>query len=439
MALAIPLLVFAASQTASSMEVRPLPPSGTTPIAANNSSAVLRTLLSEAISSNPEIRAAAKEQEASVQRIPAAGAFDDPMLEAGVLNLPTQNWSFSREEMTMKMLGLSQRLPYPGKRDLKRQVAQGDAEALAQGYRETVSRVARELKTAYFDLALAEHSRQVIVQNRALLGQLLKLAEDRYAVAQSGQLEVLQAQTALSRMTEELIKLDRERPTLQAEIHRLLGRAPRAAVVTPDPLEFHPVALVPELLAKQAFERRPQLLALQALAARSERALELARKERYPDFDIRFSYGQRDRMPDGTPRSDMVSLTVAINLPIWREAKVEPRIAEAQAMYEQASSMYEAQRNETIAKLRQQIAIAEQSLRAASLYASEITPQAELSVEAAEAAYRVNRVPYYIVLDNRMTMFKAEIARLTAIASYNKALAEIDFLTGATVHSVLIQ
>ena len=374
-----------------------------------------------------------------MRRVPVAGALDDPMLEAGVLNLPAQNWSFSREDMTMKMLGLSQKLPYPGKRDLKRQVAQGEVEGLAQGYRETVSRVARELKTTYFDLALVEHSRQVVMQNRTLLRQLLKLAEDRYSVGQTGQLEVLQAQAAFSRMAEELIKLDRERPTLQAEIHRLLGRAPHAAMVTAESLELHPVTLIPEVLTKEATERRPQLLALRALATRNERALELARKDRYPDFDIRFSYGQRDRMPDGTPRADMVSFTVAINLPIWREAKVEPRIAEAQAMYEQASSMYEAQRNETIAKLRQQIAIAEQSLRSASLYASEIAPQARLSVEAAEAAYRVNRIAYSVLLDNRMAVLNAQIARLTAIANYNKALAEIDFLTGATVHSLPIQ
>ena len=35
----------------------------------------------------------------------------------------------------------------------------------------------------------------------------------------------------------------------------------------------------------------------------------------------------------------MVTLTVAINLPVWRQAKTNPRIAEAQAMYEQVRSL----------------------------------------------------------------------------------------------------
>ena len=45
------------------------------------------------------------------------------MLEAGVLNYPVQSRSFKTEDMTMKMIGLTQRLPYPGKRALRRDVA----------------------------------------------------------------------------------------------------------------------------------------------------------------------------------------------------------------------------------------------------------------------------------------------------------------------------
>src|SRR5687768_4204170 len=64
----------------------------------------LRRLLAEAIQNSPEIRAARKEQEAAAERVAPAGALGDPMLEAGILNLPASSLSFSREDMTMKML-----------------------------------------------------------------------------------------------------------------------------------------------------------------------------------------------------------------------------------------------------------------------------------------------------------------------------------------------
>ncbi|MEK7835359.1 MAG: TolC family protein, partial [Pseudomonadota bacterium] len=138
----------------------------------------------------------------------------------------------------------------------------------------------------------------------------------------------------------------------------------------------------------------------------------------------------RDNMPDGTRRSDMVSLTVAINLPVWRETKIDPRVAESLAMRDQAMNMYQAQRNEVAAKLRQQVAIVEQNLKSAQLYQTAILPQARLTVESALAAYQVNRADILMLLDSQMTVFNYEIGLVTATANHNKALAEIDLLTG---------
>jgi outer membrane protein TolC len=166
---------------------------------------------------------------------------------------------------------------------------------------------------------------------------------------------------------------------------------------------------------------------------RNDRALELARKDYYPDLDVRLSYGQRDNVPDGTKRSDMMSVTVAINLPVWNEGKRGPRVAEAQAMRDQAERTYEAQRNELAMKLRQQVATAEQNLRSARLYEGDILPQARLTVEAALSAYRVNRVDFLTLLDNQISVFNFEIAYAAAVTNYNKALAEIDLLTGRPV------
>lgn len=390
----------------------------------------LSQLLTEALHHNPEIRSARNQHEAALQRVAPAGALDDPMLEAGLLNVPTRSLNVTREDMTMKMLGLSQRFPYPGKRDLRRDVAQTDADSVSLAAQETRNRVAREIRIAYYDLALVIETQRIVEQNRALLAQLLKIAEGRYSVGQGTQLDVLRAQTALSRMSEELIRLARDRPVLEAELNRLLGRPAHAPAPIPSGLELTEVALSSSKLEAQALASRPQLLALQTLTRRSQHALALAAKERYPDFDVRFSYGQRDRMPDGTPRSDLVNLTVAINLPVWRRSKIDPRIAEARATYEQALSVYESQSNETTMKLRQQVAVAEQSLRAAALYRSELVPQSRLTVDAALSAYQVNRLDFAPLLDGRMAILNFEISRIASIASYNKALAEIDLLIG---------
>ena len=166
---------------------------------------------------------------------------------------------------------------------------------------------------------------------------------------------------------------------------------------------------------------------------RSKKAVDLARKDYYPDFDVKFAYGQRDRAPDGMRRDQMVSFTVAINLPVWRETKRDPRVAEAIAMRNQALDMVQAQSNELSMKLRQQVANADQSLKSARLYKTAILPLARLAVESSLAAYRVNRVDFLTLLDNQMTVLNYEVSYASALSSYNKALAEIDLLTGKTL------
>jgi len=389
----------------------------------------LAALVAEAAQNNPDVQAVRREAVAARSRIAPAGALDDPMLEVGVLNLPTPSFSFRREDMTMKMIGLTQRLPYPGKRALRRDLAEKEAEAVEQNLQELVNRVRRDVKVAYFDLGLTDESLRLAERNRRVLEQFLSIAEARYGVGQSTQADVLKAQTQVSKMLEELIKLGRERPMLEAELNRAAGRGAAARAVSPGPAHAREVSLRIDELRLIARANRPQLLAQQRMMDRSVRALDLAQKDYYPDFDVRLSYGQRDNTQD-MRREDMISLTVAFNLPVWRESKREPRVTEAEAMREQASAMYQARLNELDAMLRQQVAAAEQMLKSVRLYEAALLPQARLTADASLSAYRVGRVDFFTLLDSQMTVFNAEIGYAASLAAHNKALAEIEFLVG---------
>ncbi|MDE2366675.1 MAG: TolC family protein [Betaproteobacteria bacterium] len=404
--------------------------SPSSPAAHIKSAGPLTALVAEALENNPEIQAALRERDAAGHRIAPAAALDDPVLEAGVINVPLASPPFNREDMTMKMIGLSQRLPFPGKRGLREAVAAKDAESIGYGYQETVNRVARDIRIAYFDLGLTLERIRIVEKNKLILEDLLHIAEQHYGVGMGSQADALKAQTQVSRIVDELLKLARERPVVEAELVRALGRTVNAAVPVPEPPQLQEESLSLESLRATALAQRPQLLALQSMVSREEKALDLARKNYYPDFDVRLAYGQRDKLQDGTRQPDMVTLTVAINLPVWRESKLEPRVAEALAKRDRVQSLYEAQRNDVTASLRQQTALAEQNLKSARLYQTAILPQARLTVESALAAYRVNRVDFLTLLDSQMTVFNYEVGLATAIAGYNKALAEIDLLVG---------
>jgi outer membrane protein TolC len=105
-------------------------------------------------------------------------------------------------------------------------------------------------------------------------------------------------------------------------------------------------------------------------------------------------------------------------------------VSEAEAMREQASRKYQAKLNEIDAMLRREVAGAAQSLKSVRLYETGILPQARLAVDASLSAYRVGRADFPMLLDSQMAVFNYELGYITNVASQNKALAEIEFLTG---------
>lgn len=150
----------------------------------------LAALITEALENNPEILAAQREYAAARQRIAPAAALDDPMLEAGVINAPLASSPFNREDMTMKMIGLSQRFPFPGKLGLRKGVASKDAEAIDYGYQETINRVVRDLKVAYFDLGLTLEITRLVEKNKLILEDFTHLAVDHYAAGMGNQVRI---------------------------------------------------------------------------------------------------------------------------------------------------------------------------------------------------------------------------------------------------------
>ena len=387
-------------------------------------------LINEALAHSPELAAARFEAEAARQRIAPAAALDDPMLELGVLNAPVNSFSLRREDMTMKMLGFSQKLPFPGKRDLRRSVATAQSEGANLAAQENTNKVVRDVRIAYEDLVFNAEARRILSRTEMTLEQLVAITDSRHHVGQASQSDVIEAQTELGRLRVTRLQLERDGQVLQSQLRRLLGRSGDEQAIDVGQPMLRPALETEPDPRTEALANRPQLLALKSATERYSSALELAQREYYPDFDVRLSYGQRERSLDGLPRDDMVSLTVAVNLPIWRKSRLEPQVAEARAMRNEAQAMLRAQQLETTAALDEQLAATHQWQESAELYRTTLHPQARAAVASALAAYQVGKVDFLTLRQAEMRELETGTRHAEAIANYNKARAEIDLLVG---------
>jgi outer membrane protein, heavy metal efflux system len=150
----------------------------------------------------------------------------------------------------------------------------------------------------------------------------------------------------------------------------------------------------------------------------------LAKRDYFPDFNLKFAYGQRD------DRLDMVTGMVEMNLPIYFKSKQERKVAEGFAGVRSAQARYDDALNELLYMTAESGSMAQRLERKIELYRTGIIPQARLQIDTAASAYMVNKADFMTLLDSRMRLYRFELDYHEALTDYEKSLAELEALVG---------
>ena len=389
----------------------------------------LEELVKEAMQNNPEILAAQKKWDVFKAKVPQASALEDPMLGFGIVNLPT-NFSFRDEDMTMKEVSISQKLPFPGKRPLMKEMAEKEAEAVSAEISSKVHQIIRDIKAAYYELSHVYRTSEVTHRNKQILEDFAKIAATRYSVGEGLQQDVLKAHVEVSKMVDELLMLDQRKRALEAKLNSLLNRPPETPLGEPEELAFRKLSFATEELQEMAIEMNPTLKGMKKMIETKEKALALAKKEYYPDFNIRFAYGQRDKTPEGNSRRELLTGMMEVNIPIFYKSKQDPKVAEAMADIQSIKAQYQAMKNEILFMIADMGSMIHRSERQLELYRTGIIPQASLQINSSLSAYRVNKADFMTLLDSQMTLFKYELEYHRALTEYERNVANLGAIAG---------
>ena len=381
-------------------------------------------LVQEAISRNPKIAAARERHSALQEKIPQAGALEDPMLGFGVVNLPN-NFDFNEEDMTAKEVSISQKFPFPGKRALSEEAAAKEADAGAAEIDDIANQVAKEVKTAFYDLSHAYRAEEVTQRSKSILEELAKITHTRYSLGQAIQEDIIRIQVEISKMVDDLFMLDQKKRALAARLNYLLNRPQNSPVGRPAEFEFSPVAFSIEDLQQQALAENPMLKALkQDIAARGKN-VEVAKRDYLPDFSLKFAYGQREE------RLDMYTGMIEMNLPIFFKSKQERKVAEGYADVRSVQAKYDGAQNEILYMIADMGSMLQRLERKIELYRTGIIPQSRLQIDTALSAYMVNKADFMTLLDSRMRLYRYELDYHEALTEYEKSLAALEAVVGS--------
>ena len=390
----------------------------------------LRALVSEALKRNPDLASARISAEAAGHRILPAGSLPDPMLSLSYSNFPVDDFAIDKEPMTSRDIGFSQAIPFPGKLSLKEEIARlGAAQAGDQA--EMVRNLVRfRVRRNFFALIENRAVQRLTEKNKAYLGELLAVANARYAVGKTPQQDLFKVQVEISRMENMLIALRKQEVAILSDLNTLRDRPVGTAVDLPSSYPVPEILTSEEDLVDIATASNPDLKREADAVKQKEKALLLARKQIFPDFQVGAAYKFREDSQAGADRPDFFSANVMVSLPLWHGRKQDEEVEAALRDLSSRESGYRNAVNSVRNRIREITAGITRWRSSLALFDSGLLPQARESVNSSLSAYQVGQVEFASVLLGQIALYQQEIEREKAADALGISVAELELVLG---------
>jgi cobalt-zinc-cadmium efflux system outer membrane protein len=392
----------------------------------------LERALQIAMADNPALAQAGARAEALAQIPPQAGALPDPVLTLGALNYPTDTFSSTQEAMTQMQIGVGVTLPFPGKLGLREQAADLDASSAKFDTDETRLVLARNVRIGWWNLFYLDRAIAIVQRNQDLLREFVKIAEAKYRTGQGMQSDVLLAQVELSKLLDSEISLHAARRAQAAILNSLLGRSSTADITLPQDVdESLPDAPDFALLHDKALQERPLLSAQRSELEAARTRVDLAKKDFYPDFKLGAAYGFRNGSNlNGSPRSNLASITLSMNLPFIFESRPNHELSQRRAEAMKEEYGLQDKTVQVDSGIEQALADYRAGRKQALLFKTGIIPQASQTAEAMLAAYQVDKVDFLNLIRAQVNLYNYETQYWKALSSSRQAWARLEAAVG---------
>jgi outer membrane protein TolC len=393
----------------------------------------LSALVTLALVNNPELKSSQARWGMYLNKVRQASALDDPMVMFKLQNMVAKDpFTFNKDPQSAKVIGVSQQLPFWGKRAAREEVARYEAESYRWTIEERKLELTRMVKETYYQIYAVDKALQIIHKNLQIMSDFITIAESKYSVGQGVQQDVYKAGLEKSKMLDMQITLRQQRKSLEANLNYLLFRPASTSIGTIADFDLPKVQVSAEELQERAYAKRPQVKSLISLANKGEASRKLARKEFYPDFNVSFEYMFKEAVNTEMtkdPGNNMFSLGVTFNLPLQRVRR-QAMVAEADSETNMSLEELNALKNSIAYSINDILAQMERRQRLVELYTGGIIPQAEQSLESAIISYRVNKVDFLSLLDGRVSLFNYERELYDSKAEYMMKLAQLEAVVG---------
>ncbi|MFZ6876119.1 TolC family protein [Undibacterium sp. Di27W] len=360
---------------------------------------------------------------ASREMAVAAGQLPDPILKAGIDNLPVSGpdrGSLTSDFMTMRRIGVMQELTRNDKRQLRAERYDRLAEKSLAEKSSAIAAIQRDTAVAWLDRYYAERMAAVVTEQSIQAQLEIEAAESNYRAGRGNQADIFAARSALSMVDDRQSEVLRKVRTAKTMLSRWTGSDPELPLAGEPSIEK--IRLDLSVLDK-SLAHHPQIAVLTRQTEIAETDARLAEANKKPDWSVEVAFQQR-----GSAYSNMVS--VGISLPFqWDQKNRQDReLSSKLAMVEQAK----AERDETlrahVAETKAMIEEWQSDLERSARYERELIPLAKERTQAILGAYRGGKSSLGDLLAARRNETDVRLQALQLQADTARLWAQLNFL-----------
>ena len=371
----------------------------------------LSNYLAFALLNSPTVEAAFYDWSASVESITVTRSLPDPQLTLQ---------AYITDTLTSLMPGLAWNFPGPGKLKARARVTAAESQGKYFAFESTVLQAAFNLKRAYYQLGLLDEQLRIKREALALLEDQEHAVRAQNVTGTAALSESLRVQSELDRARTDLANLADSRLSVAENFKAALGLTPEQPD-PPMPAHFEMSNENPDTdeLLRVAFERNPQLKAMEADVRSAEAGIAVAYKERVPDFNAGLS-ADVYAPPFYWPQAGMT-------LPVWRD-KLAAEVAQAKANELAAKSRLKAAQIDLAVNFAEKSFAYRETGRNLALIENELLPKARQSIETVRAGYRTGTMDFSAMTDAERTLLDLQLEAVQARTDRELALAELSLM-----------
>jgi outer membrane protein TolC len=356
----------------------------------------------------------------------AAGQRPDPVLKAGINNLPvsgSDRFSLTRDFMTMRSIGVSQEITRSDKLQARMTKFQREADAADAGKVAALANVQRNTALAWFDRYYQERLRDLLISQRDETRLQAEASEAAYRGGRGSQADVLAARSAVIQIEDRIDQAERQVATSKTRLSRWIGNDATASLSGMPRIDAVPLHEA-DLDAQLAHHPELAVMARQEEVAQAE--AQIARTDRETDWSVELMYSQR-----GSAYSNMVSINLAVPLQWDQRNRQDKTLAAKLALVEKMRAEREEATRDHTAETQAMLQEWRSDRNRLSRYDTSFIPLAADRTRAAMAAYRGNGSTLSAVLEARRAEIDIRMERIRLEMETARLWAQLNYLVPA--------